>query len=627
VAVMNNRGVVQIAFLPILLFVIIVLVLTAIIFSFLPSLAISACLAVLGGFFVYNSISSLDKKSYQMVFGVGLIFILGSLFVGVVQPFSVFGDEFRWESGSFYAGSVGYNWFWLTGRGPSGQLNDNTSSSYLSSDNLLLSSRYVSSRYWTVWRASPDLGARCNNVTSSVSNCTGDVAYWRYNVFVDNKQAGYFGSLSFIPSLYENNDNQFAIDMTTGSSSTFYNNDPCKGITDTYLYNLCRSKYISIGRGLIHTSFSSNVFNKSLSLIDYDKTKLNHDVKVFLEPKVLQRKYPSGGGGTYYINPTNIAAMNEGKRIFLVDMGIVPKEEYYAKIGMTGRSGCVSSGCSYSSGGQGIERIYNFDITSFPELVEQFKNKGKQVYSSQFYVEPEACGNTTDYITRMFTVKGGDKISLTPEVGEIGFTDFKTFCHTLPVLKQAGGITFEQDYEPYEALQRGETITIPSGQVWIFFYKGLPSSNVLTYCADGEGIYDYATNRCEVVPTIEYICVSGVFDSVSKTCLVQANTVNVCDNGVYDQVLDACVVTAVNNYCSQGEYDAELDVCVVEKNVVVDCVEGDYDEINDVCVVNPMIVQGKTNVMKLIILGVVVGSAGLLVFLFLKRAFFKKRRN
>jgi hypothetical protein len=195
------------------------------------------------------------------------------------------------------------------------------------------------------------------------------------------------------------------------------------------------------------------------------------------------------------------------------------------------------------------------------------------------------------------------------------------------VLKQAGGITFEQDYEPYEALQRGETITIPSGQVWIFFYKGLPSSNVLTYCADGEGIYDYATNRCEVAPTIEYICVSGVFDSASKTCLVQANTVNVCDNGVYDQVLDACVVTAVNNYCSQGEYDAELDVCVVEKNVVVDCVEGDYDEINDVCVVNPMIVQGKTNVMKLIILGVVVGSAGLLVFLFLKRAFFKKRRN
>jgi hypothetical protein len=595
---MNDKGVAQIAFLPILLFVIIVLVLTTIIFSFFPSLAIAAALGAAGAFGLFHSIKFLDNKSYQIVFVISLLFIFSSLFVGVAQPFSVFGDELRLAQNNPYATKYLKNTYFLVeGLGNTPNQTDLYSKSFLSNSNLKIVTRALSRIDWSKGGES-DYGVRCGPWSGSVSKCVGDVAYWEYKVLVDDVEVGRYGNLGFTmihDAIYD----PWFIDFFTMQGWTHSGNSPCHnsnlrqslGWTAETTNLMCTGRVVSTGYWVKPGHFSTFTFNKDISLMNINRSKMVYDLEVVATPRVLQKCFgcSMGGGGTY-IDPNNAVAVKQGKDNMLQALGITPKEEYYSKISMTGRSNCTSSGwgpCSYVSGGAGIENHYQFDITTFPELQQKY---AKRAYTTKIYIEPEECGNTTDYVTRMFTVSAGDKISLTPEVGEIGFTDFKTFCHTLPVLKQAGGIIFEQDYEPYEALKRGETITIPSGQVWIFFYKGLPSSNVLTQCADGEGIYDYATNRCVVSPTIEYECVSGVFDPVTKTCLVQAVVNPICSEGVYNQSTGKCEVVAETVYvCNVGTYNPVTKYCEVVPEIDYSCSIGTYNSSTQKCEVVPLL--------------------------------------
>jgi len=89
---MNQKGVVPIFALPILIFVVITLILTGILFTYFPSLAIAAGLGVTGAFFLYTSISKLDQKAYQGVFVVGVLMLIGTLLVGIMQPFDILGN-------------------------------------------------------------------------------------------------------------------------------------------------------------------------------------------------------------------------------------------------------------------------------------------------------------------------------------------------------------------------------------------------------------------------------------------------------------------------------------------------------------------------------------------------------
>ena len=214
----------------------------------------------------------------------------------------------------------------------------------------------------------------------------------------------------------------------------------------------------------------------------------------------------------------------------------------------------------------------------------------------EIYVEPKECSDP-NYTTRVTSLSAGNTISLsqdgsamtlpTPN-GEFKEFDDIVFCHTRPVIKETA-VGAIQDFFPYDSLANDGTITVPSGETWVFFWRALPSSTTLTFCEDGS-IYNEILNKCVITPSIEYVCTDGVFDSERLACLVQANSEIVCkDTGaVYIQEDDICrkIMDTEFSTCSGEivEEDGRL-VCLVEPELEIRCTEGNFDESIQKCIV------------------------------------------
>ena len=90
---MNDKGVLPIFGLPVIIAALIVLVLFGGMLFFFKSTLIAIIGAVIGGYVLFKVSDNLDKKDAQAFAVLSIILIFASLFVGVTQPLSIVGGN------------------------------------------------------------------------------------------------------------------------------------------------------------------------------------------------------------------------------------------------------------------------------------------------------------------------------------------------------------------------------------------------------------------------------------------------------------------------------------------------------------------------------------------------------
>jgi hypothetical protein len=139
------------------------------------------------------------------------------------------------------------------------------------------------------------------------------------------------------------------------------------------------------------------------------------------------------------------------------------------------------------------------------------------------YVEPSQCTDSS-FVTYEQVFKSGTTIRVAPQnPNETGFRiPNPVFCHTAPVLKQYtdSNQVFEQSNTEYDSLTNGGYVTVPAGQQWVLFYRGAPVINDALVCQDNGGVWNATDNRCELPPTLWFVC-NGIVTQQSE-CIVQA---------------------------------------------------------------------------------------------------------
>jgi hypothetical protein len=144
-----------------------------------------------------------------------------------------------------------------------------------------------------------------------------------------------------------------------------------------------------------------------------------------------------------------------------------------------------------------------------------------QVLSS-VYIEPQKCIDNS-YVTYEQVFKQGSIVRTSPQnENEVGFRiENPTFCHSAPILKQYqdSNQVFEQSNTEYDLLNNGSSVTVPNGQQWVMFYRGLPAIDGALQCQDNGGVWNATDNRCELPPTLWFVC-NGILTQ-ERDCVVQ----------------------------------------------------------------------------------------------------------
>lgn len=111
------------------------------------------------------------------------------------------------------------------------------------------------------------------------------------------------------------------------------------------------------------------------------------------------------------------------------------------------------------------------------------------------------------------------------------------FCPSNPVLiiddKEAKSTS---DAKMYFDLQRGEIITVPDDQTYVFYYVMKNNGEIPLTCRD---MYDPETGTCTPRVGIVFLCSEGIWSSDIHACVVTPESM--CNQGVYDEDLMKCV--------------------------------------------------------------------------------------
>jgi len=144
------------------------------------------------------------------------------------------------------------------------------------------------------------------------------------------------------------------------------------------------------------------------------------------------------------------------------------------------------------------------------------------------------------------------------------------------------------DVNLYQQLVSGDTLTVPAGKTYTFFYGVHVSKDMPVLCE--QGTYDVNTQKCVVQPGILFVCSVGQFDPAKGLCVVQPSSINVCPaGGRYDTALNACIFNPpLQAVCSKGIYNPDSNMCEYKPPSQTLCDTGFvYNSISDKCVKTP----------------------------------------
>jgi len=174
------------------------------------------------------------------------------------------------------------------------------------------------------------------------------------------------------------------------------------------------------------------------------------------------------------------------------------------------------------NGGMMELRVYVLSDWDWHNAQQGTLQKELFVVSPQFWIEPQACTDTS-FVTYEQVFKQGTTVRVVPQnPNEVGFRgENPVFCHSAPLLKQynESNQVFEQSNAEYDLLNNGSAVTVPVGQQWIMFYRGLPAISGVLECEDQGGIWNATDNQCELPPTLWFVC-NGILTQ-QQDCVVQ----------------------------------------------------------------------------------------------------------
>jgi hypothetical protein len=533
---MDNKGLVQIAGIGYILAFIVILLIAIITFNFFPNYVIAFAIGLFGAFVLYFSVPAMfEGKNNTAVFGTifGLFFVLAALFVGIGQPFSVFGQEI---TEPVFEGRQINVWFAF----------ENNNKSFLSEDvmNLL----YIYSANDWADNSTDSEGGQGGGRNSAQYNILED-RQTRFRGFFDHRIVVKIDGVEY-PELSPNNrihgqsepqnwsrdDDERHLSKINIFSGAKVDEDGYRDWGD-YIDDwerTCRDAGYGWGTSCPAAQkallgFTDNfIWNGARSSFNIDLKELDldggyHDLEVYFEPDDFSlTNYPfcNASGGC----PTASA----GDKPDLTNPTY--KQMVFDYLGVQGDLDDVRM---KQVRDERSDRYYygfnaSIDLDDLPEEVRL--GRRIKVYESSFFMEAPECLDQENFVTRAISTTAGDTVDI-GSGSDIVIPSNAIFCHTVPVIKQVVGQTFEQDYSPYESLQDGNSVVVPSGQNWIWFYKISPSETSVALCSDGQ-VYDETFNKCVLAPTIEFECRSGVFDPVKKVCIVTPSANEYCDFGV-----------------------------------------------------------------------------------------------
>jgi len=553
----NERGFIPIVGLGYLISAFIILFALLLMWLFAKSLLVSTILLLVAGAFIWFGLNEKKNDSTKKFLLIGgLIMIVIALPIGIIQPFSIVGEEIN---ASYYEGSHSPPTYVAFTDFERSFLSNQTATIYMINNGILIAG--LSGKSLSLDGSGKEY-SRIGSLTSSFGAYS-NFFNFKYAIYVDNELVK-----RDIGNISVQHFNPFSVGLSNSSfvySHKSYFINPFDG-SSTYGDEPRPDFFIKTNSQKTYSKVSTEINFSNLDLVGG-----KHNVKVYA--------YPTRFEGI--LNVESSMTKKTPEQIFQLALGDKYDPVYLNQI-------------------TNVTIPYYYYTHSATAIAWDFSNNSiiqddlhSLVFDGTIFVEAPECADNSNFVTKMFTVSAGDVVSLNPQLGEIGIEDTAIFCHTLPVLKQVGGVIFEQDFEPYDSLQRGEKVTIPAGQNWILFYKDIPSSSSYLFCADNEGIYNSVTNRCEIFPAIEYTCVSGVFDPIKKTCVTQAVVAPICSEGVYNTQTQRCEYTPPTSIlCPQGNYDEVIQKCLVVPEIYASCISGTtFDAVTGYCVFTPSLVN------------------------------------
>jgi len=195
-----------------------------------------------------------------------------------------------------------------------------------------------------------------------------------------------------------------------------------------------------------------------------------------------------------------------------------------------------------------VKTYYTGSIASYDSTaIQSFKDSTQTVSAidsglttmngspAEVYFEPKECAGS-NLILAGGTVTAGNTVSLNPNSqelrlplsdGNVVLISQPIFCSTTPLIKIRNDQIVQQSTLEYKSLVNGGTVTVPTGEVWLMFWRKLPSTTLIpSSCVDSNGTklyYNEVYNQCKPAPSFSYFCglSGGTLNPTAGACIAQ----------------------------------------------------------------------------------------------------------
>jgi len=157
--------------------------------------------------------------------------------------------------------------------------------------------------------------------------------------------------------------------------------------------------------------------------------------------------------------------------------------------------------------------------------------------------------------------------------------------------------------EEYKQIIAGQTLTVPAGDTWTFFYVPKTNVELPVKCEEGD-YYDVETEKCvKLVSGFVYVCVDPETSLVGNQCVKEADLKIICpiDSELIDgkcYLAGETIITCPPGYTKAGNkcylqgstvttcpdgYELRDNACYIEGKNIIECPDG-YDLLNSQCI-------------------------------------------
>lgn len=275
---------------------------------------------------------------------------------------------------------------------------------------------------------------------------------------------------------------------------------------------------------------------------------------------------PSGKGGVHILDVKQAceyknANSSGSSRFWGVPQSLACVSGFHGS-GFLGQSCSVSnvSICDFPSTKDSDNFCSQFPVFEKDLVLDSSIISWQTVASASFYNDDDLCLIPSGYLLASEEFVGGDVVS----IGSFRYP-VESFCRWENMRITVVGARTDSLVTPYDALKRGESVVIPSGEAWKFHYVIKANNQLQLVCEkDVGGRWDSGLEKCVPLAGFADICSRGQFDKFRGICVTQP--LSPCEFGFLSD--GKCVYNPPQNFnCAEdyllAEFDLETRRCIV----------------------------------------------------------------